>query len=159
MSRDWHHERDQLIEVALSEAQWATFVSSFGVGGGVPCTLNHVRGEIIPAIPPRDQATAFRAEIPEALRHALGHLDRVAEGVKEMNISSKAKNALLENVRMAKQEIEKNLPFVAEQFDRHVETRIEKARIEIEAHLNARILSAGLVALSGSAPIEIEDRS
>ena len=28
LSHDWHHEREQYIEVAMSEAQWATLVSS-----------------------------------------------------------------------------------------------------------------------------------
>jgi hypothetical protein len=34
LNRDWHYGRDELIEVALSEAQWATFVSAPNIGSG-----------------------------------------------------------------------------------------------------------------------------
>ena len=39
LSTDWHHEKDALVEFTLSESQWARFVSSVGVGSGVPITL------------------------------------------------------------------------------------------------------------------------
>src|SRR4051812_19636627 len=44
LSHDWIHadSRRSLVEVELSEAQWAGFVSTLNVGDGVACTIRHV---------------------------------------------------------------------------------------------------------------------
>lgn len=39
LSNDRWHGDKHIIRLSLSEAQWATFVSSMNVGFGVPCTL------------------------------------------------------------------------------------------------------------------------
>ena len=36
LNRDWHFGRNELIEVALTESQWATFVSAPNMGSGLP---------------------------------------------------------------------------------------------------------------------------
>src|SRR3954470_19367469 len=54
LSHDWHYARDMLCEVALSEAQWATFVSSLNAGMGVPCTLSYVAPDGIGPVPEID---------------------------------------------------------------------------------------------------------
>ena len=46
LSHDWHHEREQYIEVAMSEAQWATLVSSLN-STAIPCTLTYLMGKCI----------------------------------------------------------------------------------------------------------------
>lgn len=50
LSRDWPHATREIVEVTLSEAQWATFVSSLNMGEGTQCTLAHVMGERKPPI-------------------------------------------------------------------------------------------------------------
>jgi hypothetical protein len=40
LSRDWASGGEEYIEVALSEAQWASFVSTLNSGTGIQCTLN-----------------------------------------------------------------------------------------------------------------------
>ena len=44
LSRDWAFSRREYIEVAMSESQWAAFVSSMNVGCGIQCTLSHLEG-------------------------------------------------------------------------------------------------------------------
>ena len=52
LSRDWHFAKSEIVEFDLSEAQWATFVSSFGNGSGTPCTLKFIAGQgHMPQIP------------------------------------------------------------------------------------------------------------
>jgi hypothetical protein len=57
LSYDHYMAEGQIIEVELSEAQWATFVSAANVGDGVPCTINWVVGEgFLPELtPPTDR--------------------------------------------------------------------------------------------------------
>src|SRR5262245_60626587 len=63
LSNDWPFGRDKLIELALSEAQWATFVSSLNCGQGVQCTLTDFNRESIPQIPAiKSRKAQFQAE-------------------------------------------------------------------------------------------------
>src|SRR5687767_12050919 len=39
LSHDWPFPRQEIIEVALSESQWAHFVSSLNAGSGAQCTI------------------------------------------------------------------------------------------------------------------------
>ena len=63
LSRDWHHAREELIRVDMSESQWAAFISTLNVGDGVPCTLRRIQGEQMPLIPlPEDRKETFGAD-------------------------------------------------------------------------------------------------
>ena len=68
LSNDWYHSREELIEVALSEAQWATFVSSMNQGSGVACTLQHFNGKMIPQLPETvNRKAQFNGDLKETL--------------------------------------------------------------------------------------------
>ena len=41
----WYFARKNIIEVALSEAQFAQLITSWNVGEGVPCTLDSIPGD------------------------------------------------------------------------------------------------------------------
>ena len=66
----------RIIEVAMSEAQWATFVSSLNQGSGVQCTLDYsMQDGSIPAIAaPKDRRTQFSQELQERFAIAQGAL-------------------------------------------------------------------------------------
>jgi hypothetical protein len=36
LNRDWYHSQGTIVQVYLSQAQWGEFVSSMGIGEGVP---------------------------------------------------------------------------------------------------------------------------
>lgn len=149
-SRDWFFGRDELISVNLSEAQWATFVSSLNVGDGVSCTLDHVMGETMAGIPYRVQTTSFKTEVHAVVAEAIRELDELIEA----GGLTRAKMDKLKTARMA---LQSNLPFVQESFDKHVEGVIEHAKIEVNAYMTGAINRAGIAALSNSSekPIEL----
>lgn len=51
LAHDRYHERENLVEVELSEAQWAHFISSLNMGSGSPCTLTSLGGKMVPGLP------------------------------------------------------------------------------------------------------------
>src|SRR5437868_8231795 len=51
LNRDYLYADQQIVEVAMSEAQWASFVSSMNTGDGVPCTLTARGLEPVPGMP------------------------------------------------------------------------------------------------------------
>lgn len=114
----------------LSEAQWATFVSAMNVGEGVPCTINHVMGEPAPSIPHRTQDEAFKNEVHVKLKRSTATLQGLPERVQShaSGLSGAKAADLTGPIKSVIQELQLNLPFVADCFDEHFEEKIEKSK-------------------------------
>ena len=160
LSHDWPYATQEIIRVALSEAQWARFVSATNTGDMAQCTLDHVEGEQIPPIAyPTDRTAQFTDELRRDLDHALAALRALRTKVGDAKLSATARTALLDEVARAEMAITDAAPFVAKSFDQHVERTTERARVEINAHLNATIQRAGLAALGAQPPFELPEET
>lgn len=160
LSRDWHFQREEVVELYLSEAQWATFVSSMNVGGGVPCTLQRIEGVPMPSIPFRAQHDDFKAELNGTVDGLLTRIDETIREMKEgigASLSNKKRDELLYGLTRLRQDVASNIPFVAKSFGEHMEQSVEKAKIEVNAYVQAMVNRAGLEALaaSGDAPLQL----
>lgn len=149
LSNDWPYGGSQgYIEVDLSEAQWAEFVSSMNVGNGVQCTLRYLQGEQIPELPkPEPRMNQFNGELKETIEDSLAHMDKLIASIEATKVSQKQKDEMLGHLRMARQELLANIPFVLKQFGEHMETTVQKAKIEINAYATHTVMRAGLDAL------------
>lgn len=138
LSSDWIHGEEQVAEVWMSEAQWASFVSSINMGDGVPCTLRWTEGTgSIPLPDDPENRTALHAdEILETLEDAVKHLREL-----QATNLTKAQRGL---VSKAIQEICSNVNFVAKSFDEVMEERVQKARAEVDAYMTRLAMRVGL---------------
>lgn len=52
LSRDWIFPEDRIVQLDMTEAQWAKMVSSIGMGSGTPVTLKYTQelGVIAPPV-------------------------------------------------------------------------------------------------------------
>lgn len=137
LSNDFHFERDTKISIAMSEAQWATFVSSMNMGGGVPCTIQRIGGELLPKIDlDGTRKSVFQSEHDELLDGAVNALDSLSQAIEELRISKTAKSELCNYLRKARSEITSNREFTAGQFTEFMEDTVEKAKQEIHGYAN-----------------------
>lgn len=136
LSNDWPHAgRRSYIEVDLSEAQWATFVSSMNVGGGVQCTLRSRDGQIVPEMPePTQRHDQFARELKAKQAGALSHLEELAKALQDSGLPVKKMKPLLDLVTRAQMKISDSTPFVAEQFTEHMERVTQAAKAEVNAY-------------------------
>lgn len=146
------------IEVDLSEAQWATFVSSMNVGWGTQCTLRYRDREEIPGIaaPAEDRQQQFKREAAERAERAVAQMDELAAEIDALKVSEKQKNALKGRLTTARMQLTSNIPFVLDQFAENMEKTVEKAKVEVNAYVLNTIQRAGLQALGvqpGSSPL------
>lgn len=148
LANDWPFaDSVPYIEVDLSEAQWAGFVSSLNLGSGIQCTVRRLGGETVPAFPaPASRVDQFGEEMSRRVQAALEEVDSLAKDIAELKISDKAKKALLARVQGAHRNLESNTKFVAQQFDEHMEGTVEKAKIEVNAYAVQALMRAGLEA-------------
>lgn len=149
LNRDWHFAGKHLIEVAMSESQWATFVSSLNMGGGVPCTLEYFNGQSIPGLPdPKPRVDQFSAELNERMQDVVARVDALIAGAKTKSQESELK--------LLKQAILNGLPWVASSFAEHAEDTVEAAKQEIHGYMTAVVQRAGLTALTdGTLPLQL----
>jgi hypothetical protein len=157
LSHDWPYAKDQLIEVALSEAQWATFVSTLNMGMGTQCTIQHRQGQ--PLVPEIAGAPDRKAQITEEMRKAaqkgLEALLTLREEVDALKVSAKAREALMAKVETVERELASNIPYIAQTFGEQVEASTEQAKIEIHAYVQNVVQRAGVAALQGGGPIQL----
>lgn len=159
--RDWYRAREELIEVNLSEAQWATFVSSQNIGEGTPCTIAREAGVgLIPEFEPWDKTAQVKAEFSAKLDGTISNLDALAKHVQDMGLPKGKTAEILSSLRMIKQNLNANLPFVVESFSEHVEKTVEAMKSEVHGYMNGVLQRAGLDALTdGKLPVQIEGKS
>ncbi len=155
LSKDWPHPREELIEVSLSEAQWATFVSSLNNGIGVQCTIDTVRGEQpIPAIAINEtKREQFKAEASEDIRESEARIDEALALVR----SGKLRKGELETLLIqAKNKLTGGVNFVAKSFGEHVENTVEHGKVEVEAYVQSVLQRAGAKALVDAGTLKLE---
>lgn len=152
LSKDWRHERAEVVEVAMSEAQWATFISTLNVGWGTPCTLTRIGGEHVPQIAQaRNAHDEFNKELVATLAEAEQHLSALERQINDSPLSGSKKKELLNTLTLARNDLSKNTGFVATQFGHHMEKTKSAAKSELEAFFLHAVQRAGAPALGGAA--------
>lgn len=153
LSRDWPHATREIVEVTLSEAQWATFVSSLNMGEGTQCTLQHVMGERKPRIAYRDAAAEHHAEISETIREGLDAIQKAREALEALNLPKAKLASVMAPLNRAQMELTSNAAFVVKSHSEAMEQRVEKAKVEVNAYLTGAVMRAGLTAIQGGDPV------
>jgi hypothetical protein len=150
LHHDWIHGASMpLIEVEMSEAQWASFVSSMGTSG-VSCTVRATETDhMVPdlAYDPRlahsmnevkDTADRLFAEAKDALAD-LEEAFTAKAGVRVLREKLRTLHHRLHNT-------ESNMAFAAESLSEHAENVVQKARADIEAMVVNKAAQLGLSA-------------
>lgn len=147
-------EMQPLFEVQMSETQWASLVSSIGIGNGVPCTIRREPGnKDVPLITYQSEDAQFRGEMKgiaaEPLKRLYQTRAKIEESVKGL---TKAKQAeILYDIDQAIKSLSDSLPFVAESYAEYMEKVREAAKAEINAHHEGVVRDLGLQALAARA--------
>lgn len=157
LSYDRHHGKEEIIEVALSESQWATFVSAPNVGGGVPCTLQYLHGKSVPELPtPAKRSDQFGTEILASMNDALADIEGLIAQIDALGLSAKKADALKEGVHSAHRRLRGHIPFVADQFEEHMERIVERSKAEVHGYMTGTLIRSGMTQLASNPPLQIE---
>lgn len=160
LSADWPHAREELIEIHMSESQWATMICSLNIGEGVQCTLDTVMGEKIPGLPRQvpKRHDQYAKENAIHMATAMAGLEKAVELLEGSGLSKAKQSELVSLLRKAHQDIGVNQDFVAKSFGEHMEDTTQKAKVEINAWGNNLLRGLGIERLSQSQlPIDFSD--
>ena len=148
LHRDWVYGGQQLIEIEMSEAQWASFVSSMNTSG-VPCTLRRLQGEEIPRV-------EYSPRLEESMAETRRAADDAFAGVLEaLNTYEERPNkGNLRSLRAAIENAGPNVEFAGKMLSEHAENVVTKARADIEAMVTDHATRLGL---ESSTPLALEE--
>ena len=127
LHHDWIHGGEELIEIEMSEAQWASFVSSMNTSG-VPCTLRRVGREQMERL---DYAPRLEQSMRETREAAHTAFDAIQAALAEYE--AKPSKARLQTLRAAVNNATPNVDFAGRSLGEHAENVVAKARADIEA--------------------------
>jgi hypothetical protein len=148
LSHDWLHREDEFVEVEMSEAQWASFVSSMNSGQGVPCTIRRREDEVnVPGVYYAPRLQESIAEVRGAAERAVEKITKAFAEVEEAFDSNAGKKVLREKIRdlsFAIGHMPANATFAAESLNEHAENVVQKARADIEAMVLTKAHQLGL---------------
>lgn len=151
LNSDNYYGGERLIEVEMSPTQFAEAITSMNCGDGVPCTLNQLGRQSMERPKGEAKREQFVGEFKESTDKVASQLDELAEFANRLNdkptVTKGERAELLERIRMVRQKIESDLPFVATQFNKQVSKTVHEAKGEIEAHFLHQVLNLGLAAL------------
>jgi hypothetical protein len=145
LNHDWKMgDVDTLFEVAMSESQWASFVSSMNTGDGVPATLTRdgtkeFAERDVPGEPYSPRLKESMREVHEAADRMLAEVREAFEKVKE-----KPTKANIRNLEIKLQNATPNVDFAAKMLGEHAENVVNRARADIEAVVAGKARQLGV---------------
>ena len=153
LNRDWFHANTKpYIEVEMSYSQFAEAITSMNVGDGVPVTLRRLDGKMIEDCPQFDKRQEFEKEFEKEMQK-IGKSLRVLTEQAEALLSEKKpptkadKETILKGIKMLRQEIESNVPFIQSSFNEQMDKTVLEAKGEVEGFVMHKVISTGLEGL------------
>jgi len=154
LGRDWYHGGKELIEVELSAAQFAELLTTMNVGSGVPCTIRHVGGDRMDDPPNElheveEVREGFREDAERLGREMRAMVKKAEEMLKSKTPPNKSqREEILHDLQMFVQHVEKNMPFMASQFQEATEKMVTEAKTEVDAFITHNVVTEGLRSLA-----------
>jgi hypothetical protein len=140
-----------IVRVAMTEEQFARFITTPNRGSGAPCTITRREGLQIPQCPPDKQASQYRKEMEtkarvtaDSLKEALALLKKALAGktVRKGDLKD-----IQEEVARAAREVGANMPYLMKLFDEYLDTVTSEASAHFENHVRTRLDDLGISAL------------
>ena len=146
--------RKHVVELYMSEAQWAHMLSSFGDGSGTPVTLRWTQEnghiEAPPDVP--TMVDVQRREVENTVQDLGRQMqeleDRFSLMLKMPTVRKKDLEALRMGMNVLRTHLFSNLPYYEQATIERMEKEVAKARVEIEALVNNALHRAGVKAIS-----------
>lgn len=141
-----------LITVEMSYNQFAEMLTANMNTEGTPCTILYKNGKKIEApifenkrIQFEDEFKKDMVDLKEKMSKLVNNTENILKDSKPIN--KKDKELILKEIRALKQEVEKNIPFVVDQFNKQMDKTVIEAKSDIEGFYEIKIRDLGIQAL------------
>jgi hypothetical protein len=136
LARDWiHSDLREIAQIEMSEAQWASLVSSMG-SSGVPCTIRATEtNPRVPELPYDPRLAHSMKEVHEAADKTFGKIEQAMQSFDALDpkATAKEKREALQRLRSTIFNATPNVAFTAKSLVEHAENVVQRSRADIEA--------------------------
>lgn len=139
LMHDYKHGSEQIVEIAMSEAQWASFVSTMNVGQGVPCTIESIGRKQVPGVEYEPRLAVSMEEVQDAATQALKQIQEALDDYLDHKTVKK-----LRTLEMLIRNAPANMRFAADSLSEHAENVVQRARADIEAMVVSKAEQLGI---------------
>lgn len=145
LNEDWYFGGPEIVEVEMSQSQFAELITSMNMDSGVPCTIKFIKGKgRIPEpdfINKREQITN---EFKERMDDKKASANKIYEEIKTLLDTKKSigkgdRAAILRKIHSITNGLSSESNFMFRQFQEQMDKTITQAKGEIEAFAQNRI--------------------
>lgn len=148
LSRDWFHGGKIIVEVAMSQTQFAEAITSIG-SSGTPCTIMYrIDKGVMGKSPFESKVRQFNDEFQKDMIEIASKCDALIKEAEDRKLPKSIQHQL----KMLKQDLACNVPFVNKQFTEQMEHTVKEAKGEVDAFITSKIHSLGLEAFRNQLP-------
>ena len=167
LNLDWFYARKELIEVRMTELQFAELITSLNCGMGIPCTIGYVNGaDYVPGMvkgpdePDPSEIRLVHEAFKDAAKDVTAKLKSSIQRVKDISnnskMSKKDKEAIDGGMGQFAMEVESNLPFLLGQLTEAAGRVMGAVKTEVVAFTERTLRAAGLSQVAKEAPKMID---
>jgi hypothetical protein len=157
-------DREQLIEIEMSQSQFAEAITTLNVGCGVPVTLRRVAGKQIADPPQVDFKERAKNELKEEMGTLAKRIEELSKDAKEIlerkgtPIKAEERKKILDDLYALVTEVRSNIPFAHECFQEAVDETVVQAKAEVDACLTTMREKLGQQILDGKISVPLLDK-
>jgi len=155
---DRYFPRNTVVEVMISEAQFAQLITSWNSGEGVPCTFDFIAPGGEGSVPgwPDDDYVSDTEQVRNEFKDRISDVKKKVEtAITSMNailgkkgaLTIAEKDSIREGMIALSRLLDDSAPFMAEQFVEVTEKVVQKAMTEIDAFVTKVAVHTGLESL------------
>lgn len=147
LNRDDIFEKETIISINMSPSQFADAITSLN-SGGTPCTIAFVEGHEVKPPVLESQRVMFDKEFEDKMAQVASDISPFYEAIQKIlskpNIGKHDRENILKEIDMLKMQIEKNIPFMKEQFTEQMNQTVNEAKAEVDAFIEHKLKHLGL---------------
>ena len=141
LSSDWIHPEARIIDIAMSQAQFAQFITSVGNGDGTPVTIKWLKDAgAIPGIEMEENKLEIhRREIVETVKESAQEMsnlvNRLGAMIDDGRLSKKELKEIQHSLRCLTDNLPSNMAFSVKMAEESLEKVVSAAKIEVESYI------------------------
>lgn len=145
INHDWYHAKGKILELEMSQSQFADAITSFGQGDGVPCTIFFTeRDGQIPECNFVNKADQFTAEFSDQMEETKTTIANCIKNVRTLfetkkTLTKNDKAEILNTLHKIQLNIGSNANYALDCFNEQMEATVKEAKGEIESFMQNKI--------------------
>lgn len=152
LSHDWYFADGTIVEVEMSQSQFAEIITSLNQGEGFPVTIKYLNGKFMSECPYEDKSEVHLQEFKDTNDKSINDIKTLIKEVEDLftnkkNLTKADKEHCLNTLRKIQNDVGANAEYRLSAFHEQMDKTTNEAKGEIEAFFDRKIATIAQNAL------------